>query len=191
MIILYQFPLPHFRGTGVKNHTTGRGFRIALKWRTDLTLSLLSDQCQISPAASQEILRHTVWRTWLFIAYSGERWLYYKFLLPYLYIFSLKGWENVLFELRSERVNAKWNWLASDRLQPWLILEWGGPEMSSLSDPGCGGEVDWEGGRGGVFLLCSRSRSNRWLLRMRTNQCAIKCTYSTSYTSTSRDHWLL
>ena len=63
-----------------------------------------SDQCQISPAASPEILRHTVWRTWLFIAYSGERWLYYKFLLPHLYIFSLRGWENVLFELRSERV---------------------------------------------------------------------------------------
>ena len=64
-----------------------------------------SDQCQISPAASPETLRHTVWRTWLFIAYSGERWLYYKYLLPHLYIFSLRGWENVLFELRSERVN--------------------------------------------------------------------------------------
>ena len=33
-----------------------------------------SDQCQISPAASQEIWHHTVWRTWLFIAYSDERW---------------------------------------------------------------------------------------------------------------------
>ena len=32
-----------------------------------------SDQCQISPAASPEILHHTVRRTWLFIAYSGER----------------------------------------------------------------------------------------------------------------------
>ena len=28
-----------------------------------------SDQCQNSPAASQGILHHTVWRTWLFIAY--------------------------------------------------------------------------------------------------------------------------
>ena len=27
-----------------------------------------SDQCQNSPAASQEIWHHTVWRTWLFIA---------------------------------------------------------------------------------------------------------------------------
>ena len=34
-----------------------------------------SDQCQISPAASPEILHHTVRRTWLFIAYSDERWL--------------------------------------------------------------------------------------------------------------------
>ena len=63
-----------------------------------------SDQCQNSPAASQEIWHHTVWRTWLFIAYSDEKWLYYKFSLPHLCIFSLKGWENVLFELRSERV---------------------------------------------------------------------------------------
>ena len=34
-----------------------------------------SDQSPISPAASPEILHHTVWRTWLFIAYSDERWL--------------------------------------------------------------------------------------------------------------------
>ena len=32
-----------------------------------------SDQLQISPAASPEISHHTVWRTWLFIAYSDER----------------------------------------------------------------------------------------------------------------------
>ena len=50
-----------------------------------------SDQFQISPAASPEILHHTVWRTWLFIAYSDERWLYYQFSLPHLYIFSIKG----------------------------------------------------------------------------------------------------
>ena len=28
------------------------------------------DQFEISPAASPEILHHTVWRTWLFIAYT-------------------------------------------------------------------------------------------------------------------------
>ena len=32
-----------------------------------------SDQCQISPAASPEILHHAVWRTWLFIAYSDKK----------------------------------------------------------------------------------------------------------------------
>ena len=31
-----------------------------------------SDQYQTSPAASPEILHHTVWRTWLFMAYSDE-----------------------------------------------------------------------------------------------------------------------
>ena len=34
-----------------------------------------SDQCQNSPAASQEIWHHAVWGTWLFIAYSDEKWL--------------------------------------------------------------------------------------------------------------------
>ena len=48
-----------------------------------------SDQCQISPAASPEILYHTVWRTWLFIAYSDERWLCYRFSLYLAYIFPL------------------------------------------------------------------------------------------------------
>ena len=64
-----------------------------------------SDQCQNSPAASQEIWHHTVWRTWLFITYSDEKWLYYKFSLHHSYNRFLKGWENTLFELRSERVN--------------------------------------------------------------------------------------
>ena len=65
-----------------------------------------SDQCQNSPAASQEIWHHTAWRTWLFIAYSDEKWLYYKFSLHHSYNRFLKGWENTLFELRSERVNS-------------------------------------------------------------------------------------
>ena len=45
-----------------------------------------NDQFQISPAASLAILHHTVWRTWLFIAYSDERWFYYQFSLLHLYI---------------------------------------------------------------------------------------------------------
>ena len=32
------------------------------------TVTPKSDQCQISPAVSPEILHHTVWRTWLFMA---------------------------------------------------------------------------------------------------------------------------
>ena len=53
-----------------------------------------SDQCQNSPAASQQIWHHTVWRIWLFIAYADERWLYYKFSLHHAYNCFLKGWEN-------------------------------------------------------------------------------------------------
>ena len=68
-----------------------------------------SDQCQNSPAASQEIWHHTVWRTWLFIAYSDQKWLYYKFSLHHSYNRFLKGWENTLFELRSERVKIQPN----------------------------------------------------------------------------------
>ena len=44
-----------------------------------------SDQCQISPPAPPEILHHTVRRTWLFIAYADEKWLYYKFSLRHSY----------------------------------------------------------------------------------------------------------
>ena len=69
-----------------------------------------SDQVQNSPADRPEILHHTVWRTWLFIpvfiAHSDERWLHYQFLTNSLIQLSLKGWDNVLFELRSERVRS-------------------------------------------------------------------------------------
>ena len=46
---------------------------------------------------------HTVWRTWLFIACSDERCLYYQFSQSHIYISLSKGWENVLFELGRER----------------------------------------------------------------------------------------
>ena len=49
-----------------------------------------SDQFQISPAASPDILHHTVWRTWLFIAYSDDRWLYYTSSHYLTYTFLLK-----------------------------------------------------------------------------------------------------
>ena len=45
-----------------------------------------SDQFQISPAASPEISHHTVWRTWISIAFSDERWFYYQFSLHHPYI---------------------------------------------------------------------------------------------------------
>ena len=60
-----------------------------------------SDQVQISPAAFQVILHRTVWRTWLFIAYSDWKMIILPILTTPLIHFSLKGWENVLFELGS------------------------------------------------------------------------------------------
>ena len=63
-----------------------------------------SDQFQISPAALQEILHHTVWRTWLTQMkddYTANS------LTTSPIQFSIKGWENVIFELESERVG---NW---------------------------------------------------------------------------------
>ena len=50
----------------------------------------------------------TVETTWLFIAYSDERWLYYQFSLITCTFFSLSWLENVLFEPGSERVNRLW-----------------------------------------------------------------------------------
>ena len=106
-----------------------------------------SDQCQNSPAASQEIWHHTVWRTWLFIAYSDEKWLYYKFSLHHSYNRFLKGWENTLFELRSEMVNKSDNrenhsvWLQtkSDSTQfyfhkIWVIIECGANSATLLTN---------------------------------------------------------
>ena len=62
------------------------------------------DQVQISPVASPVILHHTVWRTWLFIAYSDWKMILVPVLTTSLIHFSWKGWENVLFELGIERV---------------------------------------------------------------------------------------
>ena len=61
-----------------------------------------SDQVQISHEASPEILHHTVWRTSLFIVDSDWKKIIVPILTTSLIHFSLKGWENVLFELRCE-----------------------------------------------------------------------------------------
>ena len=74
-------------------------------WLTDVFFTSKIDQIQISPATSPEILHHTERRAWLFIAYSDERWSHYQFSLISLIHFFLKAWENVLFELGSERGN--------------------------------------------------------------------------------------
>ena len=65
-----------------------------------------SDQVQISPVASPVILHATVWRTWLFIAYSDWKMILVPVLTTSLIHFSWKGWENVLFELGIERLKS-------------------------------------------------------------------------------------
>ena len=77
-----------------------------------------SYQFQISPAASLEVLHHTVWRTWLFIAYSDERWLYYQFSLLHLYIFSVIAFENVLPNV-GDKGEAQINLLNLKRVFKW------------------------------------------------------------------------
>ena len=49
--------------------TTGRPLRIVGLQVAFNPITPESDKYQISPAASPEIQHHTVWRTWLFIAY--------------------------------------------------------------------------------------------------------------------------
>ena len=81
-----------------------------------------SDQCQISPAASPEILRHTVWRTWLFIGSHSEM-IILPILTTSLIHFSLKDWEKYVLNLVSKRVKInfrdgpkfkKYNYLSSE-----------------------------------------------------------------------------
>ena len=47
-----------------------------------------SDQCQLSPVALPEIECHTVWRTWLSIAYSDERYTTNSHYIPYIFLFN-------------------------------------------------------------------------------------------------------
>ena len=43
------------------------------RWPYSTRVFVESDQVQISHASSPVVLHHTVWRTWLFIAYSDEK----------------------------------------------------------------------------------------------------------------------
>ena len=72
-----------------------RGHRVVFVWRVGLDMLqrslcsavvLLFNPFTPRSTSSAKILHHTVWRTWLFIAYSNERLIYYQFSLPHLYI---------------------------------------------------------------------------------------------------------
>ena len=88
----------------VRNSLFDSEGRFVFMWYCLNPFTPKSDQFQISPAASPEILHHTVWGSCLFISYSDEGWLYYQFSLPHLHIFFLKALENLFFELGSVRL---------------------------------------------------------------------------------------
>ena len=68
------------------------------------TLSLLRIPTSTFPSSLTKILQHTVRRTWLFIAMFMKKMIILKILATSLIHVPLKRWENVLFELGSERV---------------------------------------------------------------------------------------
>ena len=59
------------------------------------------------PCSLNTKYNHTIWRTWLFIAYSDGSCLYYQFSLITYTFFSTICWDDVLFELGNERVKAR------------------------------------------------------------------------------------
>ena len=86
-----------------------------------------SDQCQMSPAALPELLHHTVWRSWLSVAY------YRKMKYDYTTKSRHLPWENVLFELSlctlfmvSICVNlySKW-WQEGGNVFSQVVQKWG------------------------------------------------------------------
>ena len=105
-----------------------------------LTYTPKSDQFQITAlAASPGILHHTVWRTWLIVAYSDANmiimiYLAYTFLLKKLGkctfwtwgVKGLKSWENVPFQLGSERVTLDFP------THPWATCLFSFPEVTLL-----------------------------------------------------------
>ena len=103
-----------------------------------------SDQYQISPAAAQEILEHTVWRTWLFISYSDERWYTTNSQYITLYISLLKGWENVLFELNGNAFPIRRRKTNPTR-SVWSVpqLRWKSPSKRTSFPTSCLGTWPW------------------------------------------------
>ena len=90
----------HFLSSGVKGLMQKYGHILLLVYALEMFIWLnpftpKSDQVRISPVASPVILHHTVWRTWLFIAYSDWKMILVPVLTTSLIQFSWKGWENV------------------------------------------------------------------------------------------------
>ena len=99
-------------------------------------LSTESDQFQIPPAASQEILHHTVWRIWLFIAYSGERWIYYQFSLPLLYIGILHFQRKRISDVVRIGSQSSFIWISYEKpSSSYCVLRWNMTMLPILTTP--------------------------------------------------------
>ena len=128
-----------------------------------------SDQYQISPAASPQILHHTVGRTWLFIACSDARWLYYQLSLTSVTQFSLQGWENAVFELGSGRVKSAKNLL----LLPDMEIE-----KSLLACASCHYWLSGHHASGVLAAALPRTQEGQWLMSPNFTRFQIRCSHS-------------
>ena len=104
---------PTFMQLSVSSHRAfssriGRSFEVSIPSALTLSLPRVIN-FKIPHAASLEILHHKVWGTWLLIAHSDWKMIIMTILTTLLIHFPIKGWENVLFELGSERVNPGWS----------------------------------------------------------------------------------
>ena len=103
-----------------------------------------SDQCQISPAASPQILHHTVWRTWLFITYTTNSFTY-RFLFKRLRVYFVFKESLILSPLRlldflypvSELLPLprSWPFFLFEFPALWLIKEKGTNQSSEPCSP--------------------------------------------------------
>ena len=98
-----------------------------------------SDQFQISPAASPEIY-HAVRRTWLFIAYRDEGWLFYQSSTTSLIHFSL-------------HTVIGWVILCNNRWLHWSAWQWG---VLPLDCRSFAGSYHCSGWTGSCICICRR-----------------------------------
>ena len=79
-----------------------------------------SDQFQISPAASPEILHYTVWRTWLFVAYLHDDYTTVSHFLACTFFFKRLELESIRVKIPHEEF--RWTGVSLNGLRMVLLL---------------------------------------------------------------------